>query len=322
MDLTPFPASSRWSLCRGMQYPAQHWRVLVTSPAAQGKSTSSETVPPKEVGSILIVEDEPALAELISSQLRSEGFQTAIAGDVGSAIHSLKGISFDLVLLELRLPDGSGLEILQSLSIDPDAPNVVVMTAEGTSETVLQAIRYRAHDFIAKPFTADDLLEIVMRAFKAAREEIEIISCTPEWVEVLASCTRESAARIEGFISHLSVDFSPEVRAQVGQVFRELLLNAVEWGGGLNPNHRVRVAYVRGKRSIQYRIADPGSGFSFRDLKHSALNCDSSDPLSYARLRQEQGIRPGGLGILLARAMADELIYNESQNEVMFIKYL
>jgi len=289
----------------------------------QGKSTSTpEPIPDKQVGSILIVEDEPALANLISSQLQSEGFQTVVAGKISDALQSLKGISFDLVLLDLRLPDGNGLQVLQSLSGDPDAPNVIVMTAEGTSETVLQAIRYRAHEFISKPFTADELLEVVLRALKAAREDIEIISCAPEWVEVLASCTRESAARIEGFISHLSVDFSPELRVQVGQVFRELLLNAVEFGGGLNPNHRVRVAYVRGKRSIQYRIADPGPGFSFRDLSHSALSSEASDPLRYVRVRQERGMRPGGLGILLARAMADELIYNESQNEVMFIKYL
>jgi len=269
-----------------------------------------------------VVEDEPDLAELISSQLQSEGLDVAISGTVASALQSLKGISFDLVLLDLHLPDGSGLQILQSLAIDPDAPNVIVMTAEGTSETVLQAIRYRAHDFIAKPFALADLLEVVQRALKAALEDIEVISCTPEWVEVLASCTRESAARIEGFISHLAGDLSSEVRSQVGQVFRELLLNAVEWGGGLNPNHRVRVAYVRGKRCIQYRIADPGPGFSFGELAHSALGSDASDPLRYARIRQERGIRPGGLGILMARAMADELIYNESQNEVLFIKYL
>ena len=293
----------------------------MSSPVIQGKSASS-TSEPKQQGSILIVEDERALAELISSQLQSEGFQTVVAGKISDALQSLKGISFDLVLLDLRLPDGNGLQVLQSLSGDPDAPNVIVMTVEGTSETVLQAIRYRVHEFISKPFSADELLEVVMRALKAAREDIEIISCTPEWVEVLASCTRESAARIEGFISHLSVDFSPEVRVQVGQVFRELLLNAVEWGGGLNPNHRVRVAYLRGKRSIQYRIADPGPGFSFQDLSHSALSSEDSDPLRYARLRQELGMRPGGLGILLARSMADELIYNESQNEVMFIKYL
>jgi anti-sigma regulatory factor (Ser/Thr protein kinase) len=167
-----------------------------------------------------------------------------------------------------------------------------------------------------------ELLDVVECAIKAAREDIEVISCTPEWVEVLASCTRESAARIEGFISHLAGDLSAEVRLQVGQVFRELLLNAVEWGGGLNPNHRVRVAYVRGNRSIQYRIADPGPGFSFRELPHSALTAAPNDPLSYVRVRQQQGLRPGGLGILMARAMADELIYNESQNEVLFIKYL
>jgi len=296
----------------------------VSLPAVDRTTSSSkqETATPKERGFILLVEDDPALAELISTQLQCERFDVALADTVASALQSLKGISFDLVLLDVHLPDGNGLQVLQSLSIDPDAPNVVVMTGAGTSETVIQAIRYRAHDFITKPFTPAELLEVVHRAFKAAREDIEVISCTPEWVEVLASCTRESATRIEGFISHLAGDLDVDLRAQIGQVFRELLLNAVEWGGGLNPNHRVRVAYVRGKRSIQYRIADPGSGFSFRDLAHSAINSDNADPLRYARVRQEQGIRPGGLGILMARAMADELIYNESQNEVLFIKYL
>jgi DNA-binding response OmpR family regulator len=283
---------------------------------------SSNCETPKALGFILLVEDDPALGELISSHLQSERFEVAIAGSVASALQSLKGISFDLVLLDVHLPDGNGLQVLQSLSIDPDAPNVIIMSAEGTSETVLQAIRYRAHDFISKPFSPAELLQVVQRALKAAREDIEVISCTPEWVEVLASCTRESAARIEGFVLQLAGDLSGELRTQVGQVFRELLLNAVEWGGGLNPNHRVRVAYVRGKRLIQYRIADPGPGFSFRDLAHCAITSDPSDPLRFARIRQEKGIRPGGLGIVMARAMADELIYNESQNEVLFIKYL
>ncbi|MBV9145663.1 MAG: response regulator [Acidobacteria bacterium] len=283
-------------------------------------AASADVLP--ELGSILLVEDEPDLADLVSSRLRTENFAVAVASSVSSALHSLKGISFDLVLLDVHLPDGSGLEVLQSLATDPDAPRVVLMTGSGTSETVLDAIRYRAQEFIRKPFTLDELVEVVGRSVKAAREEIEVISCTPEWLEVLASCTRESAARIEAFVSHLASDLSTDVRIQIGQVFRELLLNAVEWGGGLNPNHRVRVAYVRGKRSIQYRIADPGLGFSFRELAHSALSATTDDPLSYVRVRERQGIRPGGLGILMARAMADELIYNEQQNEVLFIKYL
>lgn len=295
----------------------------MSSPAAERAGfAASPQGTSRDIGSILLVEDEADLADLIKCRLRDEGFAVAIAGSVSSAMQSLKGISFDLILLDVHLPDGSGLQVLQSLDTGPDAPKAVVMTGAGTSESVLQAIRYRAHDFIPKPFTLDELLEVVERAIKAAREEIEIVSCTTEWVEVLASCTRESAARIEGFISHLGGDLSLDVRAQVGQVFRELLLNAVEWGGGLNPNHRVRVACVRGKRSIQYRIADPGPGFSFRELRHSAVTGDPKDPLGYVRVREEQGLRPGGLGILMARAMADELIYNESQNEVLFIKYL
>jgi DNA-binding response OmpR family regulator len=297
----------------------------VALPAAHGANAVSsyqESMPQNHIGSILLVEDEPELSELISSCLKARGFDVAIAHSVHSALQSIKGISFDLVLLDVHLPDGSGLQVLQNFANDPEAPNVVVMTGGGTSETVLEALRYRAHEFIQKPFTPEDLLEVLQRAVKAAREDIEVISCTREWVEVLAPCTRESASRIEGFIAHLAGDLDSEVRVQVGQVFRELLLNAVEWGGGLNPNHRVRVAYVRGKRSIQYRIADPGPGFSFTELPHCALTSNTQDPLGYARVREQKKMRPGGLGILMAKAIADELIYNESQNEVLFIKYL
>ena len=307
----------------GLAYPTLLGGFDLSLPTtASADFSASPPDSPKQVGSILLVEDEPDLGDLITLRLQSKNFSVARSTSVASALQSLKGISFDLVLLDVHLPDGSGLQVLQSLASVPEAPKVLVMTGAGTSDTVLQAIRYRAHSFIEKPFDFEEMVHAVEQAIKEAREDIEVISCTPEWVELLASCTRESAARIEGFVSHLAGDLSDDVRSQVGHVFRELLLNAVEWGGGLNPNRRVRVAYVRGKRSIQYRIADPGPGFSFRDLSHSALSAADDDPLSYVRVRQDKGLRPGGLGILMARAMADELIYNESQNEVLFIKYL
>src|SRR5579864_4215929 len=145
------------------------------------RSPASSQPAPQEtdIGSILLVEDEIDLAELISSCLQSRNFSVAVSPSVNGALHSLKGISFDLILLDVNLPDGSGLQVLQNLANDPDAPRVVVMTGAGTSETVLQAIRYRAQDFIRKPFTVDELVEVVERAIKAAREDIEIISCTP-----------------------------------------------------------------------------------------------------------------------------------------------
>ena len=112
-----------------------------------------------------------------------------------------------------------------------------------------------------------------------------------------------------------------EVRESVGFAFRELLLNAVEWGGKLDPNRKVRIAYLRAKRMLLYRIADPGPGFRLEDLDHAAISHEGN-PIEHMKYREEKGLRPGGFGLLLVTAKVDELLYNEARNEVVFVKYL
>lgn len=112
------------------------------------------------------------------------------------------------------------------------------------------------------------------------------------------------------------------IRDSVGHVFRELLLNAIEWGGRLDPSRKVRISYLRARRMLLYRIADPGPGFRFEGLGHAAIANPPDRPVNHALVREEQGLRPGGLGLLIAQSMADELLYNEAHNEVVFVKYL
>ena len=106
----------------------------------------------------------------------------------------------------------------------------------------------------------------------------------------------------------------------VAFAFRELVMNAVEWGGQLDPNRRVRITCVRTERLLMYRIADPGPGFRFDDLEHAAIAHD--DPVDHMKVREQKGLRAGGFGLLTVRAQVDELVYNEKHNEVIFIKYL
>jgi hypothetical protein len=72
---------------------------------------------------------------------------------------------------------------------------------------------------------------------------------------------------------------------------------------------------------VIYRIADPGKGFKTEELDHAAIN-HPDDPIEHMNIRMQKGLRPGGFGILMVRAKVDELIYNEKQNEVVFVKYL
>ena len=112
------------------------------------------------------------------------------------------------------------------------------------------------------------------------------------------------------------------VREAVAQAFRELLTNAVEWGGKLDPSRKVRISCVRTKRLLLYRIADPGEGFDIDRLRHAAIMNPDDDPMRHLSVREEQGLRPGGFGLAMTRSLVDDLIYNEARNEVLLIKYL
>jgi anti-sigma regulatory factor (Ser/Thr protein kinase) len=150
---------------------------------------------------------------------------------------------------------------------------------------------------------------------------VEVVSAKTHWVELLVPCHRETADRLTTFMMQLKGDLPEDVREAVGQAFREMLLNAVEWGGKFDITRRVRIAYLRSQRMIMYRIADPGAGFTFKELAHAAV-AHPGDPTAHMKVREEKGLRPGGFGIMLASSMMDELLYNEKHNEVVLIKYL
>ena len=275
------------------------------------------------VSKILIVDDDRATRHLLQRLLIRAGFHAAVARDGAVALSVLRSRRFDLMLLDVWMPRMNGLELLARLQGRKTRPRVVMMTSDDTPETTLRAVREQAFDYLHKPVEPLALLEAVRKALKAppSLPAIEVASARPDWVELVVPCTREAADRIQGFLARLETDLALEVREAVGYAFRELLLNAVEWGGKLDPNHKVRIAYLRGRRMVLYRIADPGPGFKMDDLPHAAI-AHPDNPIEHMNVREEKGLRPGGFGILMVKAKVDELIYNEKRNEVVFVKYL
>ena len=272
---------------------------------------------------ILVVDDDKATRHVLQTVLTSAGFSTAAARDGVDALRSLGKDQFDLLLLDVWMPRMNGLELLAKLRATEARPRVVVMTSDDAPETLLKAVREQAFKYVHKPVEAAQLLETVREALAASPPpHVEVISARPEWVELVVPCTREAAGHIEAVMSHLDATLAPDVRASIGYAFRELLLNAVEWGGKLDPSRTVRIACLRAKRLIMYRIADPGTGFKIEDLPHAAVGQPPDDPIAHMQVREAKGIRPGGFGLLTVRASVDELLYNEQRNEVVFVKYL
>jgi CheY-like chemotaxis protein/anti-sigma regulatory factor (Ser/Thr protein kinase) len=271
------------------------------------------------------VEDDRALRRAVVALLQGAGFQVEEAGDGVDALARLQREAAALVLLDIGLPDMSGLDLLSRIRGDAHPPRVVIMTADDTPETLLLAIRRQAHRYVRKPFAPAQIVRIVkdaLAASPAGELPIQVVSARPEWVELVAPCSLEVAERIHEFVNQLDADLPDEIRDSVGQAFRELLSNAIEWGGKLDPNRTVRISCLRTKRMLLYRIADPGEGFDIERLAHAAICNPEDDPLGHAAVREQLGLRPGGLGLVLTRALVDEVVYNEARNEVVLVKYL
>ncbi len=274
--------------------------------------------------SILVADDDASLRRMIRTLLRRDGHAVSLAADGAVALRQLQKKHFDLVLMDVRMPRMTGLEVVARLRKQGKHPKVIVMTADNTPETVLGAVREQAYQYVTKPFLATELLETVNQALSAgaAGMPIEVVSASPHWVELLVPCEPGVADRVQGFMSALKAGLPDEMRQSVGQAFREMLLNAIEWGGQFDPTRKVRVSYLRAQRMLLYRIADPGAGFRLENLAHAAVDNPPDDPIRHMQAREEKGLRPGGFGILLTLAKVDEVLYNEAHNEVVLVKYL
>jgi CheY-like chemotaxis protein/anti-sigma regulatory factor (Ser/Thr protein kinase) len=255
--------------------------------------------------------------------LTGAGFSVAVAKDGVEGLKALKTRRFDLLLLDVWMPRLTGLELLAKLRATKARPRVIVMTSDDTPQTVLETVREKAFKYVHKPVEALALLQTVREVLAAADPPaVEVISARPEWVELIVPCTREAAERLQTVMAQLDTDLPFETRESIGYAFRELLLNAIEWGGRLDPKRTVRIACLRTPRMLMYRIADPGTGFRIDELPHAAIGQPSDDPIAHMHVREAKGLRPGGFGLLMVRESVDDLIYNEKRNEVVFVKYL
>jgi DNA-binding NtrC family response regulator len=122
---------------------------------------------------ILVVDDDPDIRELLSDRLQLMGMDVACAGDGDEALTILRQEAPPLTLLDLQLPRVSGMEVLQAIRREGIETTVVVITAWGTPERAVEAMRAGAYDFIPKPLDPAHLEVVISKALErdSLREE-------------------------------------------------------------------------------------------------------------------------------------------------------
>jgi DNA-binding response OmpR family regulator len=273
---------------------------------------------------LLVVDDDPSIHELIRAMLAGENWELDSASDGDEALSRLAARAYDLVLTDILMPGMDGLTLLGEMRRRYPYTGMLVMTVKSTPAHILGSLEQQATAYIAKPFARDTLVNTLQNALSTtvSRDDIKILSDRPNWISLQIRCRLSTVERLSQFIRELPSDLDPNERERIATAFRELLMNAIEHGGHLDPEKIVDLSYIRTARSIVYYLRDPGEGFSIENLAHAAVANAPDDPIHHAEIREQAGTRPGGFGLLLTKSFADELIYSAKGNEVIFIKYL
>ncbi|MBI5410269.1 MAG: sigma-54-dependent Fis family transcriptional regulator [Nitrospirae bacterium] len=131
----------------------------------------------KTKGKILVVDDERSMREILEIFLKSEGYGVATADNGATALEALKNDFFDLIVTDMKMPKVSGMELLKNAKdISPDT-EVVIVTAFGTPESAVEAMKLGAHDYIQKPFQMDEIRLVVKNALEKQklRKDVTIL---------------------------------------------------------------------------------------------------------------------------------------------------
>jgi DNA-binding response OmpR family regulator len=114
-------------------------------------------------GTILVVDDEPITRQSLSDILRLEGYEVASVANGEEAIEHMKQNYADLLILDLRMPGMGGVDVMHAMSQISQDAEIILLTAHGSMESAVDALRYRIHDYLLKPASPKQILDSVER---------------------------------------------------------------------------------------------------------------------------------------------------------------
>jgi anti-sigma regulatory factor (Ser/Thr protein kinase) len=273
---------------------------------------------------ILIIEDHNHVSHAIGDLLAAASLPLDYAAGNADTLKRLRVHSFGVVITSGDTAIEESLALLEEMRSVRPALKCIVLAHHSTPEKVIAALRARVFACFTPPFDTHEIANLAKQAASDSLigEDIEILSARPGWVSVRVNSRLISAERLLSFAKELSAQLPDDAKHEIIQALREILLNAMEHGAAFNPDQSVEVTAIRTARSMVFRVRDPGAGFRQEALSHAAFTDASEDPTSHIAQREEEGMRAGGYGLLLAKGTVDELIYNEIGNEAVLIKYL
>jgi DNA-binding response OmpR family regulator len=199
---------------------------------------------------VLVVEDDPTIARVLEDNLVYEGFTVECAADGRQAVEKVARFVPDLVLLDLMLPQSSGFDVCREVSVGPNPPAVIVLTARRDKDDKVRALKLGADDYVTKPFALDELLARVHAVLRRSHPSVGEIRLGAIRVDFRRMRAFKGSEEIE--LGHREIELLRCLAEREGRIVsREELLRIV-WGYQQVPLTRtVDIAIARLRRKIE-----------------------------------------------------------------------
>jgi len=287
---------------------------------------------------VLIVEDDPASRKYLKDTVEAEGHEVKTAENGQTGLNIFKQFKPDLVLSDIQMPVVDGLELLEAIRLQNSDSIVVIMTAFGSEEYAMQAMRLGANNYLKKPTRHAELLPILKKygsLIEARTYENEVLGMIVEKNYTMKFDNRFEI--IPNIVDRLVLEtggiLPKDKRFGVGLGLLELLTNAVEHGNleigyeeksaaletdtleslykqrqadPLFAQRKVTVAFKMDGKSCEWLITDKGKGFDWKTVM---------DLFDESKLLEAHG-----RGIFITKFYFDELIFNDAGNAVRAIR--
>jgi DNA-binding response OmpR family regulator len=252
----------------------------------------------------LLIGAAPDLPPLFESQSDDLEWMVVQTSSLTVALNRLRRRTYHLVIAEHRQASGPASELVAAIREAQPGVKVIVIDAVPSNADVIEAMQQKAFSYFSRPFDPAAVRDMIERAVTEPGwdDGIRVLSADPEFLTLKIRCNIPTADRLQQFFEELKNDLDPEERCHVAMAFREMLLNAIEHGGKLDPNEWVRVSRVRSDRSLVYHMEDPGLGFSRSALEHAAVASSDASPVEHLEVRKRQACAWAASGCSLRRS--------------------
>ena len=278
------------------------------------------------MGRVLIIGHTSELVDAFAREPALRAHELDTCEGAVEALQRLQARAVDVVVTDPETSVREDLALSALLRERRPGVRIIALAPAALPDDVIAALRAHVFACFARPFAIAEIADMVLEALTADQwsDGIEVVSGAPHWLTLRVSCRLLTANRLVRFMTELQAGLLDDDRERdlLMTAFREMLLNAMEHGGGFDPEQVIEVTAARTARAIVYHLRDPGPGFDPAALAHAATSTAPEAVIATALHRAESGMRPGGFGMLIVRQVVDEVAYNERGNEVLLIKHL